>query len=178
MSTYRIWPSVGSTYLRNVSSSQHIDKRLSYLSSTMNALQKSTKLMGPSPQGVFYNVGRTLLNYKWSAKTLRILSNGAIFFAGRPLVGPLLAYSCFLTQWPLPLALIVWGLWSPLHFWRVKLRLTGGNPAGLLPPVYSFTCFTFTLSSCICQLFSKEHDWQWWWCSLPNTVTSTFHYDT
>jgi len=38
---------------------------------------------------------------------LRIWSSSAKFSAGRPL---LLAYH-FLTEWYLPLALIVWGLW-------------------------------------------------------------------
>ena len=37
-----------------------------------------------------------------------ILSNSAKFYAGRPLF---LAYNFFQSQWPLPMALIVWGLW-------------------------------------------------------------------
>jgi len=45
---------------------------------------------GPSPQGFFWNLGRTLLNYKWSAKNLRILCNSTKLSAGWPL---LLAYN-------------------------------------------------------------------------------------
>ena len=71
---------------RNCETAQHIDKRLSYVSSRINALQKGIKL-GPSPHGVFCNLGITLLNYKWSAKNLRVLFNSAKFSAALPLFG-------------------------------------------------------------------------------------------
>jgi len=40
---------------------------------------------------------------------MRILSNSAKFSAGRPYFQHII----FRPQWPLPMALIVWGLWSP-----------------------------------------------------------------
>ena len=68
---------------RNFETAQHIDKRLSYVSCRINALENATKL-GATPKGFSATSGKTLLNYKWSAKNLRILSNSAKFSAGRP----------------------------------------------------------------------------------------------
>ena len=66
----------------NFETAQHIDKRLSHVSSRINLLENGTKL--GATQGFFCNLGKTLLNYKWSAKNLSILSNSAKFSAGRP----------------------------------------------------------------------------------------------
>jgi len=63
---------------------------------------------------------------------MRILSNSAKFSAGRPLLP---AYN-FRPQWPLPIALIVWGVVSDIAILvlkrEVKLQLT--IVWGLWPP--------------------------------------------
>ena len=54
------------------------------VSSRINALRVPN--WGPSPQGVFCNLGTTLIKYKWSAKNLHVLSNSAKFSVARPLL--------------------------------------------------------------------------------------------
>ena len=66
----------------NFETAQHIDKLLSYVSSRINVLENGTKL-GANPR-VFCNLNKTLLNYKWSVKNLRILYNSAKFSAPQP----------------------------------------------------------------------------------------------
>jgi len=68
---------------RNFEAAQHIDKRLSYVSSRINALENGTKL-GATSKGFSATSGKMLLNYKRSAKNLRIWSNSVKFSAGRP----------------------------------------------------------------------------------------------
>ena len=69
---------------------------------------KTVSNLGPSryhPKEFFCNLGRTWANAINDAqKIFCILSNSAKFSAGRPL----LTACRFWTQWPLPLALIVW----------------------------------------------------------------------
>jgi len=47
----------------NFKTAQRIDKRLSYVSSQINALQRVPN-WGHHPNGFFCNLGTTLLNYK------------------------------------------------------------------------------------------------------------------
>jgi len=50
-------------------------------------------------------------------KSLRILSNSAKFL----LVGPYIQRIILRPLWPSPPAFIVWGLWPPSNFWRLKI---------------------------------------------------------
>jgi len=53
---------------RNFETTQHIDKLITGVSSTINALQNFIKLWGHHPTGFSCNPGRELVNYKWCAK--------------------------------------------------------------------------------------------------------------
>jgi len=73
--------------VRNFEMTQHIDKPITYVSSTINALQNIPKL-GPSPHGVSMQPGEKV---QMMHKNLHILFTGTKFL----LVGPYLQHIIF-----------------------------------------------------------------------------------
>jgi len=68
-----------------------------------------------------------MINYKWDAK--RIFCPIA---QNLLLVGPYFQRIIFRPQWPLPIALIGWGLWPPWNFWRLKIYLPTFRPMSIM----------------------------------------------
>jgi len=91
------------------------------VSYTINVL-KMVPNLGHHPMGVWCNLGRKLLNYKWYAKKWIFCPIVQNFL----LVSEYFQHKIFQPQWPLPIALIIWGLWPPNIFgdWKYASPLS------------------------------------------------------
>jgi len=101
---------------RNFETAHHIDKRISDVSSTINALQNGTKL-GPSPGEVFLQPREKLVQREMMHINLRILPNSVKFSAGRPLL-PTYNFLATMASTPGTYRL---GLWPLKNCWRLKI---------------------------------------------------------
>jgi len=76
---------------------------------------KNDTKLGASSHGVLMQPREKLINYKWYAKKYAFCPIAQNFSRFAPTI--------FRPQWPLPIALTIWGLWPLKNNWRLKILL-------------------------------------------------------